>query len=164
MWISIFIVLFILGSIMGLKPSSRERFLDNLRMMARRLELNPKLIATPNWLIGNSGEKGHGMIAQYGLIMNDIKLPACDFQIIDGQWRPYTGNHPANFALDKVPVELPDTIESTVQGMSAKANFICIYWKENSSMGNPANLENSEKDLTLLKTQLQHFAQLLQNG
>lgn len=66
-WIAIGIGIFIIGSIMGLKPSARETMRDNLRMAARRLDIQPRLVACPNWIMGEGGERGKGMIAQYVL-------------------------------------------------------------------------------------------------
>lgn len=167
-WITLIIVLFIAGSVMGIKPNARDRFLDELRMTARRLGLAPKLVACPSWLVGKGGnaasDKGKGMIAQYGLVLEGATMQPCDYQIIDGEWRPYTGNYPANFALDKLRVDLPASMLGGAQGLSAKANFICLYWHENIELGRPGNLENREKDLITLKTQLQQLANLVQNG
>lgn len=164
-WITVIIILFIVGSIMGLKPSARESRLDRLRMTARRLELHPKLVQTPDWitLTCDPQQKGKGMIAQYGVIIENGSLSPCDYQIIDGHWRPYTGNHSANFALDNQPLDLPNSIKSTVRGLSFKANFACIYWQETVGIGHHA-LETTENDLILLKSQLQHYANLVQNG
>lgn len=169
-WITIIIIIFIVGSIMGLKPSARESRLDKLRMTARKLGLQPKIVACPNWLSANGDptQKGKGMIAQYGIILDHATLTPCDYQIIDGHWRPYTGNHPANFALDNFsvknqPLELPTSIAPFVKGMSFKANFACIYWLENISIGKQT-LETTENDLIQLKTYLQQSAHLVQNG
>ena len=40
-WIVIAIILFVLGSMMALKPSGIDMRLDTLRLTARKLELNP---------------------------------------------------------------------------------------------------------------------------
>lgn len=162
-WITVAIVIFILGSIMGLKPSARDTYLDNLRMTARKVGLQPKLVACPHWIVGRTGEKGKGMIAQYGLIVEDGKMSPCDYQIIDDEWRPMTDNFSANFALDKHKAEITPDITPTIQGISCKANFICLYWQENVNMGNKANLEKTEKDLIFLKNELQKIANLVQN-
>lgn len=168
-WITVLIVIFILGSIMGLKPSARDTRLDRLRMAARKVGLQPKIIACPSWLSANGDptQKGQGMIAQYGIIIDDAAMKPCDYQLIDGQLRPCTDNYPANFALDQQPLELPPSIARTTQGLSFKANFACIYWQEtvgiNTRHDNLA-LETTENDLILLKTQLQHYAHLVQNG
>lgn len=48
--IGVIIVLFVLGSMMALKPNGIDQRLDKLRMTARRLQLNPKLVACPDWI------------------------------------------------------------------------------------------------------------------
>lgn len=167
--ITIIIIIFIVGSIMGLKPSARDTRLDRLRMTARKIGLQPKLVACPNWISRDEAtNNGKGMIAQYGIIIDHATLTPCDYQIIDGHWRPYTGNHPANFALDNFsvknqPLELPPSITPFVKGMSFKANFACIYWLENIGIGKQT-LETTENDLIQLKTYLQQSAHLVQNG
>lgn len=163
-WIAIATVVFIVGSIMGLKPSARETMRDNLRMAARRVGLQPKLVPCPDWIVGDTGERGKGMIAQYGLVIDNAKMMPCDYQIIDGKWRPFTGHYPANFSLDNQAIDLPPSIANTVKGLSCKANFICIYWQENSQLGIKSQLETTEKDLILLKSQLQAYAKLVQNS
>lgn len=162
-WIIIGTFLFVLGGIMALKPSARDSQLDNLRMLARQVGLQPKLVACPSWITGKNGEKGKGMIAQYGLIIENAKMLPCDYQVIDGEWRPMAENFSANFALDKKPVMFDEKINPTVKGLSCKANFICLYWHENVQMGHQANLENSEKILKSLKEQLQILANLVEN-
>lgn len=95
MWVAIAIGLFALGSIMALKPSGIDMRLDALRMCARSLGLNPKLIACPDWIRGSDQSYGKGMIAQYAVLLEDdqgqshdgLKLPHCRYQVLDGQWR-----------------------------------------------------------------------------
>lgn len=163
--ITIIIIIFIVGSIMGLKPSARDTRLDSLRMTARKVGLQPKIVPTPDWIsIDNDlTQKGKGMIAQYGLVIDGASMVPCDYQIIDGQWRPYTAHHPANFALDNQPIDLPPSIAPSVKGMSFKANFVCLYWQENIGLGKQT-LETTENDLILLKNQLQHYASRVQHG
>ncbi|MFW2177967.1 MULTISPECIES: hypothetical protein [unclassified Moraxella] len=162
-WITLIIILFIVGSVMGLKPSAKETRLDRLRTTARKLGLNPKLVPCPNWITPNDDplNKGKGMIAQYGVLIEHASLPACDYQLIDGLLRPYTDNNPANFTLDNQPLELPNSIAPFVKGLSFKANFACIYWQENIGLGKE-RLETTENDLILLKSQLQQYAQRIQ--
>ncbi len=157
LWIGIIIVLFVLGSMMALKPSGIDQRLDNLRMMARRLQLNPKLITCPDWIKGKDNEYGRGMIGQYCLILEGTQLPHARYQVIDGQWRPDNSfvdmavdnsklaipsairpsqNHTntvvkkINFSLDKTPLDLPVSIEPFVKGLTTKANSIIIYWED----------------------------------
>ena len=157
MWIAILIVLFVLGSMMALKPSAIDQRLDKLRMTARRLQLNPKLVTCPDWIKGKDNEYGRGMMGQYCLILEDINLPFTRYQVIDGQWRPDssfvdttnddnklivptamrsnqsnadTTIKKINVSLDKVPLDLPVSIAPYVKGLLTKANSIVIYWED----------------------------------
>ena len=157
MWIAIVIVLFVLGSMMALKPSAIDQRLDKLRMTARRLQLNPKLVHCPDWIKGKDNEYGRGMMGQYCLILEDINLPFTRYQVIDGQWRPDssfvdttnddnklivptamrsnqsntdTTVKKINVSLDKMPLDLPVSIAPYVKGLLTKANSIVIYWED----------------------------------
>ncbi len=155
--IGVIIVLFVLGSMMALKPNGIDQRLDKLRMIARRLQLNPKLVACPDWIKGRDNEYGRGMLGQYCLILEETKLPHTRYQVIDGQWRPVSSfvdtsddaktlHIPSairstqssnnvtvkktDFSLDKAPLELPVSIEPFVKGLMTKANSIIIYWED----------------------------------
>ena len=157
MWIAILIVLFVLGSMMALKPSAIDQRLDKLRMTARRLQLNPKLVTCPDWIKGKDNEYGRGMMGQYCLILDDTNLPFTRYQVIDGQWRPDssfvdttnddnklivptamrakqsnadTTVKKINVSLDKVALDLPVSIAPYVKGLLTKANSIVIYWED----------------------------------
>ena len=157
MWIAILIVLFVLGSMMALKPSAIDQRLDKLRMTARRLQLNPKLVTCPDWIKGKDNEYGRGMMGQYCLILDNTNLPFTRYQVIDGQWRPDssfvdttnddnklivptamrsnqsnadTTVKKINVSLDKVPLDLPVSIAPYVKGLLTKANSIVIYWED----------------------------------
>ena len=156
-FIGVVIVLFVLGSMMALKPNGIDQRLDKLRMTARRLQLNPKLVACPDWIKGKDNEYGRGMMGQYCLVLEDMQLPHTRYQVIDGQWRPDSSfvdttkkdtkltvpsairsNHSntdsvvkkTNFSLDKTPLDLPVSIQPFVKGLWTKANSIIIYWED----------------------------------
>lgn len=167
-WIAILIVLFVLGSMMALKPNGIDQRLDKLRMTARRLQLNPKLVTCPEWLTGRDEEYGRGMMGQYCLVLDNVQLPHTRYRVIDGQWRPDSRfvdesvdavalnipsairNHAGSqnntikktdFGLDKTPLDLPVSIEPFVKGLWTKANSIIIYWEDVSyvrPMTNPS--------------------------
>ena len=195
MWIAIAIVLFVLGSMMALKPNGIDQRLDKLRMTARRLQLNPKLIGCPDWIKGKDNEYGRGMMGQYCLVLDDIQLPYTRYQVIDGQWRPdssfvdtttdatklnipttirssQSNNHTTvkktNFRLDKVPLDLPVSIEPYVKGLLTKANSIVIYWEDIAYVRpatNPAYQQKLiESDLLLLKQKLEEWALQMQKS
>ncbi|MEN6669147.1 hypothetical protein AAJP47_02105 [Psychrobacter sp. B38] len=155
--IGVIIVLFVLGSMMALKPNGIDQRLDQLRMTARRLQLNPKLVACPDWIKGRDNEYGRGMMGQYCLVLENTQLPHTRYQVIDGQWRPDSSfvdttkdevklNIPSairsnqgranvavkktDFSLDKAPLDLPSSIEPFVKGLLTKANSIIIYWED----------------------------------
>ena len=178
MWIAIVIVLFVLGSMMALKPSAIDQRLDKLRMTARRLQLNPKLVHCPDWIKGKDNEYGRGMIGQYGLVLDNIKLPLTRYQVIDGQWRPASNASSdnnslnsglaiqANFSLDKEPLALPVGIEPFVKALLVKSNSIIIYWEDIAyvrPITNPAYQQKAiETDLLILKENLERWALQMQ--
>ena len=175
-WIAVAIVLFVFGSMMALKPSGIDQRLDRLRMTARRLGLNPKLVACPDWVIGKDNEYGRGMLGQYGLVLDNVQMPHTRYKAIDGQWRPDSslaagasgsGDHVfTSFNLDKVPLALPPTIEPFVKALLIKANSIVIYWEDIAYVRpatNPAYKSfEIEADLLVLKAQLEQWALQMQ--
>ncbi|MGO3083490.1 MAG: hypothetical protein ACTIIF_09905 [Psychrobacter celer] len=191
--IGVIIVLFVLGSMMALKPNGIDQRLDKLRMTARRLQLNPKLVSCPDWIKGRDNEYGRGMLGQYCLILDDIQLPHARYQVIDGQWRPDSSfvdtsvddsklvvpsairaTHsrpvikPANFTLDRAPLDLPASIEPFVKGLLTKANSIVIYWEDIAYVRpatNPAYQQKMiETDLLVLKANLDKWARQMQKN
>jgi len=190
--IGIVIVLFVLGSMMALKPNGIDQRLDKLRMTARRLQLNPKLVTCPDWIKGKDNEYGRGMLGQYCLILEEVKLPHTRYQVIDGQWRPDSSFvdtsiddkiltipsairsnqsnkatvSKTNFSLDKAPLELPVSVEPFVKGLLTKANSIVIYWEDIAYVrpsSNPAYQQKMiEADLLVLKANLEKWALQMQ--
>ncbi len=45
-WITVFIVVFVLGSIFGLRVNPREKALGIMRDKARKMSLHPRLVAS----------------------------------------------------------------------------------------------------------------------
>ncbi|MGP4716450.1 hypothetical protein ACTXGL_07410 [Psychrobacter sp. T6-6] len=190
--IGIVIVLFVLGSMMALKPNGIDQRLDKLRMTARRLQLNPKLVTCPDWIKGKDNEYGRGMLGQYCLILEETKLPHTRYQVIDGQWRPDSSFvdtstddkiltvpsairatqskkvtvSKTNFSLDKASLDLPVSIEPFVKGLLTKANSIVIYWEDVAYVrpsSNPAYQQKMiEADLLVLKANLEKWALQMQ--
>lgn len=175
LWINIGIVLFVVGSIMALKPSGVEQRLDKLRMTARQLGLTPKLVACPDWLRGQDNELGKGMVGQYGLLLPDANLPHSRYHNINGQWRPLIDNHVVDsqdtkstahrqrlFALDKTAIELPDAIAKHSKGLETKANQIVLYWQDSAyvkPVSNPTYHPDAiEADMLTVKSALQTWA------
>lgn len=175
-WIAVAIVLFVLGNMMALKPNGTDQRIDNLRMSARGLQLNPKLVTCPDWVKGKDDEYGKGMIGQYALVLEDVRFPHARYQPIDGRWRPDSSMasavqndgsaRPINFVLDNVPLDLPATIEPFVKALLIKANCIIIYW-EDAAYVRPSSspnfqARNIKPDLSVLKSQLESWALQMQ--
>ncbi|KAF5277955.1 hypothetical protein FQR65_LT15844 [Abscondita terminalis] len=49
LWVALVIVVFVLGSIFGLRVSPREKALGLMREKARKMGLHPRLVAAPEW-------------------------------------------------------------------------------------------------------------------
>lgn len=170
-WIAIAVALFVLGSMLALKPSGIDQRLDKLRMTARRLDLNPKLIACPDWIRGRDEELGRGMMGQYGLVLDNIQLPSLRYQVIDGHFRAFevdAKHQNTAFLLDNTPVELPPTIAPFAKALYIKANSIVIFWEDVNYVRpktNP-NYQQSqiEPDLLALKSRLETLANQLQQS
>lgn len=172
MWIAIIIVLFVLGSMMALKPSGIDQRLDKLRMTARRLQLNPKLVACPDWVRGRDGEYGRGMLGQYCLVIDEVTLPHTRYHVIDGHLRPDksldAAGMPINTSLDHVALALPATIEPFVKAVWSKSNSIVVYWEDIAYVRPLTNPHYQaaliEPDLLVLKSQLRQWAEQMQQG
>lgn len=162
-WIAIAIALFVLGSMMALKPSGIDQRLDKLRMSARRLDLNPKLVPCPDWV------SGQGMIAQYGLVLDGRQLPYVRYQAVAGHWRADAmegQDASAAFALDNHPIDFPDNIAPFAKALVIKANSIVLFWEDIAYVRpatNPSYQQSQiEPDLLALKSSLEVLAQELQ--
>lgn len=188
-WIAIAIGMFALGTIMALKPSAVDMRLDKLRMTARRLELNPKFIACPDWIRGRNNEFGQGMIGQYSLIMDDMKFPETHYQVVDGKLQldgsqgqgsdlntqsssEKEGSHSASKKrlaqrLEGEPLTLPPSMAPLVKGVYLKANSLVVFWHDNRYVQpatNPNfNIQQIEPELMALKSTMQAWAQKLVN-
>ncbi|WP_434353338.1 hypothetical protein VH441_09110 [Psychrobacter sp. HD31] len=165
-WITVGIVLFVLGSIMGLKPSGIDQRTDKVRMAARKLALNPKLVACPDWLRGKDDEYGRGMMGQYGIVVEGYKMPHVRYHAVDGKWRPVTiDGDVVDFSLDKVAIDLPENIIKHTKGLEAKANSIVLYWDDVAYVRpatNPSYHEkNIETDLYPITQKLTQWASLI---
>ena len=185
-WIAIAIGMFVLGTIMALKPSVVDMRLDKLRMTARRLELNPKVVACPDWVRGRNNEFGKGMIGQYSLIMDDMKFPETHYQVVDGVLRlenaqaqgsnvnsqsssideSYsTSKQRLAQRLEGEPLNLPPSMVPLVKGVYLKANSLVVFWQDGSYVQPATNpnfkMQQIEPELSALKSTMQSWAQKL---
>lgn len=152
-WITLGIFLFFLGSLMALQPSAKQKALGKLREAGRKMQLNPRLVACPDWLVNARGEKGKGMVALYGLVLPDAKLPLMNALVIDEVMEIVKGN--------QVLVDMPCTIPGAL-GVTMQANFIGLYWDEQLDNRQKNTPQLHAEKLTYIKESLQTWAKKVQ--
>ena len=73
-WVIGFIILFVLGSILGLRVSPREKALGMMREKARKMGLHPRLVAAPDWTkIPMASSSRASMVAYYSVLIPDAR-------------------------------------------------------------------------------------------
>lgn len=142
-WVAIIAICFVVGNVMGLKPKISEMRIGEMRLFARKIDLNPKLVPIPNWLAVTVGKSG--MIAQYTLINDEWRLPANQVAWTDGVWQgDFTVISPPLFCVPYL------------RGLSMKANSITLYWHDESyvkgfAVQDEGMMTKMEQDLIALK-------------
>lgn len=149
-WIVVIVVCFVIGNVMGLKPKMSEVRVGEMRLFARKIDLNPKLVPIPHWLTGVAGKSG--MIAQYTLINDEWRLPAKQEVWAEGAWQG-----------DFVAMMPPPFCVPYLKGLSIKANSISVYWQDESyaksfAIKDEGAMAKMEGDLMVLKEFLVHVA------
>ena len=116
---------------MMLRPSPRERLRGQLRDRAKKMGLNPRLVAAPTWLgmhadpSGAKAPRTGGMLAFYHLVLPDAELPLMQAKIVDGRLRVIQGAR----AYHDRPFVLLGAIAIEMQ-----ANCIGLYWDEETDI------------------------------
>ncbi len=142
-WIIGFIIVFIVGSIMGLRVSPREKALGDMRDRARKMGLHPRLMPAPEWIkyISPSGRAG-GMVAFYSILLPDARMPLLRAMVEQQQLKVKQGD--AQF--DGQAVDLKG-----IYALEMQANCAGLYWDEDADLHG----EQLEK----MKSILMSFAQ-----
>lgn len=121
-WIIGFIILFILGSIFGLRISPREKALGLLREKARKMHLHPRLIPAPEWSnIPKASETRADIVAYYSILIPEAKLPLMRALVQDQTLHVVKGNT----KLEGQTISLIG-----VYAIDMQANCVGIYWDE----------------------------------
>lgn len=142
-WVIGLIILFVLGSLLGLRVSPREKALGQLRERARKMGLHPRLVPAPQWTghLATNGKLG-GMVAYYHLVLPQAQLPLLQAKVVDQRLHVVNGN-PAlqdeNFAI------------TGAQAVDMQANSIGVYWDE--------DVDLHGQSLDAMKTALLSLAQ-----
>lgn len=120
------IIVFVFGQWMMLRPSPRERLRGQLRERAKKMGLNPRLVATPTWIgLRSDTQRSGGMIAFYHLVLADAQLPLVQAKVVEDRLRVIHGArsyHDQKFSLvGAVAIEM-------------QANSIGLYWDEDTDI------------------------------
>lgn len=125
-WITVFIVLFVLGSIFGLRVSPREKALGLMREKARKMALHPRLVAAPDWTkVPMATEKRASMVAYYSVLIPDARLPLMRARVEDQKLKVVQGDEKFN--------DFPIALKG-IYAIDMQANCVGLYWNEESDL------------------------------
>ena len=125
-WVIGFIILFVLGSILGLRVSPREKALGMMREKARKMGLHPRLVAAPDWTkIPMASSSRASMVAYYSVLIPDARLPLMRARVEDQQLKVVQENDKFN----ALPIALKG-----IYAIDMQANCVGLYWDEESDL------------------------------
>lgn len=125
-WIIGLIIIFVLGSILGLRVSPREKALGMMRDRARKMALHPRLLAAPDWTkIPMASENRASMVAYYSVLIPDARLPLMRARVVDQTLKLVHGD-------DKFK-DLPIALKG-IYAIDMQANCVGLYWDEESDL------------------------------
>ncbi len=140
-WVAVVIVIFVLGSIFGLRVSPREKALGIMRDKARKMGLHPRLVAAPEWTkIPMASEKRASMVAYYSILLPEARLPLMRARIVDQQFDLVHGDE----KFKNFPIALKG-----IYAIDMQANCVGLHWDEESDL-RATQLEDMKALLTSL--------------
>lgn len=119
------VVAFVVGQASMLRPSRRDLFLITLRTEARKLGINARLLAPPDWYRGE--RPSGGLLACYSLLVEEGRKGLPYFRaerLSDGEWVVRAGNKTLLAQLS-----LPPEAETLI-AIEAQANATSLWWME----------------------------------
>lgn len=125
-WVVGFIIVFVLGSILGLRVSPREKALGIMREKARKMGLHPRLVAAPDWTkIPMASSSRASMVAYYSILIPDARLPLMRARVEEQKLKLVQGDDKFN----DLPIALKD-----IYAIDMQANCVGLYWEEESDL------------------------------
>ncbi|MEQ1447653.1 ammonium transporter [Acinetobacter schindleri] len=125
-WVAVVIIVFVLGSIFGLRVSPRERALGMMREKARKMGLHPRLVVAPDWTkVPMATEKRASMVAYYSVLIPDARLPLMRARVVDQKLELVQGD-------DKFK-DFPIALKG-IYAIDMQANCVGLYWDEESDL------------------------------
>ena len=125
-WVTVVIVIFVLGSIFGLRVNPREKALGIMREKARKMALHPRIVVAPDWTkIPKATESRASMVAYYSVLLPNARLPLMRARVVvqklqlvhgDDKFKDFTVVLKGMYAIDM------------------QANCVGLYWEEESDL------------------------------
>ncbi|WP_287911768.1 ammonium transporter [Acinetobacter sp.] len=126
LWVALVIIVFVLGSIFGLRVSPREKALGLMREKARKMGLHPRLVAAPDWTkIPMATESRASMVAYYSVLIPDARLPLMRCRVEDQKLQLIQGDE----KFKDFPIALKG-----IYAIDMQANCVGLYWDEESDL------------------------------
>ena len=125
-WVVGFIIVFVLGSILGLRVSPREKASGIMREKARKMGLHPRLVAAPDWTkIPMASSSRASMVAYYSILIPDARLPLMRARVEEQKLKLVQGDDKFN--------DLPIALKG-IYAIDMQANCVGLYWEEESDL------------------------------
>ncbi|CAG67419.1 conserved hypothetical protein [Acinetobacter baylyi ADP1] len=126
LWVAIIIVIFVLGSIFGLRVSPREKALGLMRDKARKMGLHPRLVPAPEWTkIPMASENRASMVAYYSVLIPDARLALMRACVVENKLHVVAGDTKFN----DYPIALKG-----IYAIDMQANCVGMYWDEEADL------------------------------
>ncbi len=125
-WVAVVIVIFVMGSILGLRVSPREKAIGMMRDQARKMGLHPRLVVAPDWTkIPMATENRASMVAYYSVLLPEARLPLLRARIVDQKFEIVLVD--GNFK--DFPIELKG-----IYAIDMQANCVGMFWDEEADL------------------------------
>ena len=126
LWVALVIIVFVLGSIFGLRVSPREKALGLMREKARKMGLHPRLVAAPEWTkIPMATESRASMVAYYSVLIPDARLALMRARVEEQKLQVVLGDE----KFKDFPIALKG-----IYAIDMQANCVGVYWDEESDL------------------------------
>ena len=125
-WVAVVIIVFVIGSIFGLRVSPREKALGMMRDKARKMGLHPRLVAAPEWIkIPMVSENRASMVAYYSILLPEARLPLMRACVVDEKLDLVHGDN----KFKDFPIALKG-----IYAIDMQANCVGLFWDEESDL------------------------------
>jgi len=126
LWVALVIIVFVLGSIFGLRVSPREKALGLMREKARKMGLHPRLVAAPEWTkIPMATESRASMVAYYSVLIPGARLALMRARVAEQKLQVVLGDE----KFKDFPIALKG-----IYAIDMQANCVGLYWDEESDL------------------------------